>query len=200
MTKLFLIRHGETDWNLQRRYQGGTDTVLNTTGQGQAKQLIPVLAGQTFDYIYASDLKRVIQTATHAGIAETDIIKEPRMREISFGKFEGLTHAEVAETYPEELEAWGESRENNIHGGEKMSSVIDRVRSFYVHLRDDFQDGEHILCFAHGGTIGIFLAVAMGVDANKWWQFRLHNTAITEIDLYEHGSIMTKFNDTYHLE
>lgn len=200
MTKLFLIRHGETDWNVQRRYQGHTDTNLNSNGQAQANQLVPVLEQlQPFDLIFSSDLKRVIQTATCAGIPEANIIKEPRMREISFGKFEGLTHTEIAEKYPNELDAWGDDREDNVHGGEKMSQVIARVRSFYEYLRDDFHDGERMVCFAHGGSIAIFLAVAMGVNPHKWWQFRVDNTAVTEVNLYDHGTLLKKFNDTRHL-
>jgi len=200
MTKVFLIRHGETDWNVARRYQGQTDTDLNANGQAQAQKLITVLAGQPFDHIYSSDLKRVMQTATYAGIPEADIIQDPRLREIHFGKFEGLTHAEVAEQYPDDLAMWEDDRENNIHGGEKMSEVITRVQSFYEHLRDDFNDGERMLCFAHGGTIAIFLSVAMGVDPHKWWQFLVENTGITEVNLYDSGTLLKKFNDTHHLD
>lgn len=200
MTKLFLIRHGETDWNVERRYQGHTDTILNPNGQAQAKKLAPILAGQSFDLVFSSDLKRVMQTATFAGFPETAIIKEPRMREISFGKFEGLTHAEVAEQFPDDLTAWGDDRENNVHGGEKMSQVITRVRAFYEHLRDDYHDGERVVCFAHGGSIAIFLSVAMGVNPHKWWQFLVENTAVTEVNLYEHGTLLKKFNDTHHLD
>lgn len=200
MTKVFLVRHGETDWNVQRRYQGSSNIELNTNGRTQAQKLTETLAQKTISHIYSSDLTRVIETAVHAGISRDSIILEPRMQEIHFGKFEGLTHAEVAETYPDELDAWDKDRENNVHGGEKMSEVVARVTSFYEHLRDDYIDGEHILCFAHGGTIAIFLAIAMGVPPHKWWQFLIENTALTEINLYDTGSMLKKFNETHHLD
>lgn len=200
MTKVFLVRHGETDWNVQRRYQGGTDTVLNANGQAQAEKLQPVFAGQHFDRIYSSDLKRVMQTARFAGFDETDIIQEARMREMTFGKFEGLTHVEIVEQYPDDFQLWSDDRENNTHGGEKMSEVIARIRDFYEHLRDDFQDGERILCFAHGGSIAIFLTLALGVAPHQWWQFRVENTSITAVNLYDTGTLLSTFNDTHHLE
>jgi probable phosphoglycerate mutase len=200
MSKVFFVRHGETDWNLQRRYQGSSDIALNSNGRTQANKLAPILAQKTISHVYCSDLSRVIETANLAGIPRDELILEPRMREIHFGKFEGLTHAEVAETYPDELQIWEDDRENNVHGGEKMSDVVARVGAFYEHLRDDYIDGEHILCFAHGGTIAIFLAIAMGVHPEKWWQFLLENTALTEINLYDTGSLLKKFNDTRHLD
>lgn len=200
MTKVFLVRHGETDWNVQRRYQGNTDTLLNANGISQAKRLAPVLAEYSFDKVYSSDLQRVLQTATHAGMLEDQITHEPRLREIYFGKFEGLTHVEIAEKYPDELGAWGEDRENNVHGGEKMSEVIARVRDFYEYLRETHHEHDNIICFAHGGSIAIFLAVAMGITPHKWWQFLLENTSLTEINLYDTGSMLKKFNDTHHLD
>jgi broad specificity phosphatase PhoE len=199
MTKLFLIRHGETDWNVQRRYQGHADTELNANGIMQANKLQPVLGGLSFDTVYSSDLKRVMQTATHAGVDAANIVKEPRMREVSFGKFEGLTHDEIEATYPEEFLAWGANRENNVHGGEDVRDVFARVRQFYVHLRDDYALDDHVLCFAHGGTTAIFLAIALGAAPSMWWQFHVNNTAVTVINLYEMGSQLVRFNDTHHL-
>ena len=199
MTKLFLIRHGETDWNVQRRYQGHADTELNANGITQATKLQSVLDGQSFHSVYSSDLRRVMQTATYAGVDESDIVKESRMREVSFGKFEGLTHDEIEATYPDDFLAWGANRENNVHGGEDVRDVFARVRQFYVHLRDHYAGDEPVLCFGHGGTIAIFLATALGADPSMWWQFHVKNTAVTIINLYEMGSQLVQFNDTHHL-
>lgn len=229
MIHLTLIRHGETDWNIQRRYQGSADQPLNSSGRAQAAALAAALTGLQVDAIYSSDLSRVSETARIA-LSGTDIDSEvtdgatsqttqamidaiqwdERLREIDFGKFEGLTYAEIKAQYPDELATWEADRNHNAHGGERIDDVIARVTAFYDGLRQAHLTPEahpdpqappqqRVLVFAHGGTIGILLALMLGADPHRWWQFRLYNTAISEVLVYDRAAILTRFNDTYHL-
>lgn len=198
MVTLTLIRHGETDWNRQRRFQGSADQPLNALGMAQAECLAPALLNQHYDLVYASDLTRVIQTAEKALPGYEALHLEVRLREMDFGRFEGLTYDEIKAQHPEDLAAWEADRDNNAHGGEAISTVIGRVESFLASVRAKHQ-GQDILIFAHGGVIAIALSLALGVDPQKWWQFRLENTAISRVSLYEGGSILSRFNDISHL-
>lgn len=196
MLQLWLIRHAETDWNIHHRFQGSSDQPLNANGESQARNLSVQLDGQDFDAIYTSDLIRVQETARLAGIQTAKL--ESRLREISFGMFEGLTYAEIKEQHPVTLAEWEKDRTRNPHGGDTLEDVEGRVRAFYDELRVEHPD-ERVLVFAHGGTLGILIALALGAPAAKWWQFRLDNTSVTELHLHEWGTILVRFNDTTHL-
>ncbi len=196
---LTLVRHGETDWNVQQRYQGSADQPLNANGEAQARQLSAKLNGAEYDQIYSSDLVRVQQTARLALNDSTlEVTLDERLREIDFGKFEGLTYDEIQTQFPEELTTWEANRDQNTHGGERLIDVVARVKDFLDDVRERHVD-EKVLIFAHGGTIGMLLALALGAPPRKWWQFRLANTAVSQISLYDEGSALVRFNDVSHL-
>src|SRR3954471_7990952 len=109
MTTILLARHGETDWNLQRRVQGHSDTPLNETGRAQALALAETLDGAELDAIYASDLERAYDTAQFVaqrkGLPVTPL---PELRERNFGTWEGLTDSEILERFPQaRTGTWG---------------------------------------------------------------------------------------------
>jgi broad specificity phosphatase PhoE len=109
MPTWWLIRHGETDWNLNGRFQGSSNEALNTAGQAQATSLASRLITMNFDVIYASNLQRVQQTAHFALNGRTDsIIYDTRLQEIDFGKWEGLKWDEIREQYPQEFAIWSQ--------------------------------------------------------------------------------------------
>lgn len=196
---LTLVRHGETDWNVQQRYQGSANTPLNATGESQARQLADHLTPAEYNHIYSSDLVRVQQTARLALNNSTlTVTLDERLREIGFGKFEGLTYNEIQEQFPEELLQWEADRDRNTHGGERQIDVVGRVADFLSDLRQRHVD-EQVLVFGHGGTLGMLLALALGAPPRKWWQFRLANTAVSRISIYEEGAVLLRFNDTGHL-
>lgn len=200
MTTWWLIRHGETDFNLNGRFQGSIDELLNETGQTQAASLIPRLKEMNFDAIYASDLTRVKQTAHFALNGESDSIAyDARLREMDFGKWEGLKWEEIREQYPEEFAIWTQDREQNPHGGERVSDIAQRVSAFMDELREQYQDEEQILIFAHGGTIAIILTLLFEIDTSKWWQFRLQNCSLNEVIFFKHGFVLNRLNDNQHI-
>ena len=106
-TQLLLIRHGETAWNAEHRIQGQLDIPLSPQGMLQAAQLAEFLADEPVSAIYSSELSRAWLTAAPlASRLELEVIAEPRLRERSFGIFEGLTLDEIAERHPDEFREW----------------------------------------------------------------------------------------------
>src|SRR5690606_38476427 len=105
--RLLLTRHGQTDWNIARRYQGQSETPLNEKGIRQAEQLAKRLSTETIHAIYASDLSRGMNTAKAiAAFHSLDVEPDARLRELSFGDWEGMTYEEMSAHSPELFDAW----------------------------------------------------------------------------------------------
>jgi alpha-ribazole phosphatase/probable phosphoglycerate mutase len=196
---LWLIRHGETDWNTDRRFQGWTDIDLSARGRDQARYLAARLADATFARVITSDLKRAVDTARLITGGGAELTVEPRLREINFGRFEGLTMAEIRERYPADADRWERERGTNPHGGETLDAVAARVGQVLAELQAAPPDpSQRVLISAHGGTLGILLSLALGSDPNRWWQYRLLNCAITELALTPRGPVLLRLNDVEH--
>lgn len=199
MPTWWLIRHGETDFNLNGRFQGSSNEPLNAKGMKQAASLVSRLKEMKFDAIYASDLERVRQTAALALDGKTEsIVYDTRLRELDFGHWEGLTWQEIREQYPEEFAIWSADNDKNPHGGERISEVTKRLRSLMDELQKQYQAEEQILIFAHGGTLGIMLSIFFEANPSRWWQFRIHNCSLNEVILFNRGVVLNRLNDNQH--
>jgi len=199
MIRLLLVRHGLTDWNAAQRFQGQHDVPLNLTGRQQAAALGERLAGEPIQAIYASDLQRAQATARAiAARHPCPVVVKPRLREISFGAWEGLTYAEIASGDPAMLAAW----ENNIlenapPGGETLNQLARRVQT----VLDDLlaaHEGATLLLVAHGGPLQVLACLALGLPPEKYWMFHLSPGSLSEIAIYPQGGIVNLLNDTCH--
>src|SRR5579871_2475081 len=107
MTTLLLARHGETDWNSERRWQGHADRPLNDTGRAQAAELAESLDGTAIAAIYSSDLARARETAEIvAARLGLTVVLDPGLREVDVGDWSGVRHDEVAARFPEGFARW----------------------------------------------------------------------------------------------
>jgi alpha-ribazole phosphatase len=201
--KLFLVRHGETDWNLTRRYQSYSDVPLNQNGIQQAQALAKRLAKEKIDAICSSDLSRTMETAKWIANEYEPIPAiqcDPRWRELSFGKWDGLNHEEIQAGWQTEVNAWYADPLNvSPPNGETMLQLLERVQAALDELQSKHKD-ETVLIVSHGGTIQVLLCMLLGVDLNRYWQFHVKPAALTEIHVYEVGAILEVFNDTNHLK
>ena len=164
MTTLLLARHGETDWNRYHRWQGHTGPPLNETGRRQATEL----AAQVNDIhvVYSSDTERAYETAAivaerHRLQVETD----PRLREVDFGLWEGLTRAEINERFSGGFARWLSGESSTPDGGEADEVMAERVLGA---LRDIAarHDGSRVLVVTSGGPIRAVEAHLRGIDQN----------------------------------
>lgn len=201
--KLLLTRHGQTDWNIARRYQGQTDIPLNETGLLQAELLAQRLATHTIHAIYSSDLSRAMNTAKAIASAQeqTPVLhSDTRWRELSFGNWEGMTYQEMSAHSPELFEAWmKDSLTISTPNGETHRQLADRVQSAFDEIKAKHND-ETILVVGHSGSIQTLLALTLGVDLSRYWQFRVSQTSLSELTIYEDAVTLNLFNDISHLE
>jgi len=168
MTHLCLIRHGQTDWNLEGRYQGQSDVPLNEKGLDQAKSLIEKLDGQTFAAIYSSDLERARQTAEpFAKTLGMTVNIEPRLREINQGQWEGVLVENIKARY---AKVWSQRTEDpaNVRppGGETVREVATRV---YAALDDIARKYpiENVLVVSHGLSIATAICRARDIPVGQ---------------------------------
>jgi alpha-ribazole phosphatase len=208
MTKIILVRHGQTAWNMDGRFMGQLNIPLDETGLRQAELVAQRLRRLRPDAMYASDLRRAWQTAEaiqramsadgSAG-AVPDITPEPRLREMAFGDWQGLTYAEIQTRDPEGVKAW-ESDLGSFcpPGGESLGQMANRIE---LALRDILKrhPDQTVLVVAHGGSLQTLITLATGQTADKMWQFPLKNTSISEIEFYPNEGLITLLNDTCHL-
>lgn len=205
MTRMLLVRHGETVWNAARRFQGATDVPLSERGRAQAgavaEALAERLAGEPLHAILTSDLQRAYDTA--ALIAERQsgkISPDPRLREIGFGDWEGLTYDEIQQRDPDTLARWlADCWQTTPNGGEPFGAFIARVRDLLEELRTRRAE-ETVLLVAHGGPLQVLLCLALGLQPQARWQFRLDPASLSELWLYQEGAILTLLNDQHHLK
>jgi len=158
-TWVTLIRHGETDWNAEGRWQGFADVPLNESGRDQARQAAEGLRRAKIDRIITSDLLRAQQTAQIINaVLAVPLHTDPRLREINVGMWEGMTAAEIEQQYPTE---YAQNRrlpytEMYFPGGESRAELAARSSSALGELVAMYA-GEHLLVATHGGTIRMIL-------------------------------------------
>ena len=149
---LLLARHGETDWNAERRWQGHAETDLNETGRAQSRELARTLDGERIDAVYSSDLARARTTAEIVGdVVGLPVRLDVRLREVDVGEWSGLTWREVEERFPN-----GAARrlagETGWEHGEEFDAMARRVVEA-LHDIAARHDGGRVLVVTHGGPI-----------------------------------------------
>ncbi|MBI2914924.1 MAG: histidine phosphatase family protein [Firmicutes bacterium] len=201
MTRIFLVRHGETSWNMERRYQGNKDVLLSKEGRRQATLLARSLRGRDIARIYSSDLRRALETAAivgaHLGVP---VFTEPALREANFGVWEGCTQAEVAERFPEVLASWRHDSVNTrVPGGETAFEVQERAYQALLGISGT-HPGETVTVVSHGGPIKAALCRLLHLDLCHRFRMVIDNASICTIDLAAGDGKLVSLNDTCHLK
>lgn len=180
MAKLYLIRHGETDYNNALRFQGQTDIPLNHKGIEQAEKVAGFLKDVPLQAIYTSSLKRARTTAEIIGRAK-DL--EPQatdaLREMSFGIWENMNSKDIQKKYEKEWKDFFASpAKTKIPEGESMSEVQQRAYPEVQRILDRYPEGD-VAFVAHGGIIRVLICTMLGLDLNRSWHLHVGNASIT---------------------
>jgi 2,3-bisphosphoglycerate-dependent phosphoglycerate mutase len=201
VTRIVAIRHGETDWNAQKRLQGQLDIGLNALGREQARRLAAALAGEEFAAVYASDLERARRTAEAFALPAGLPVKTDRgLRERGFGIFEGYTYSEIEARWPEDTTRW-RRREPEFApaGGETLEGFQARCVATAARLAAAHA-GESIALVAHGGVLDALYRAAthVGLGAPRSWE--LGNASINRLLHNGEGFVLVGWDDRRHLE
>jgi probable phosphoglycerate mutase len=164
VTTILLARHGETDWNREKRWQGASDLSLNDRGREQAKTLAEKLEAVPFSAVYASDLRRAYETALvvaeRKGLEVTPLRE---LREIDVGSWTGLSHDEVKERFAEAFTQMRARTGRGWEGGEAYAEMATRVLEAVRWIAHE-HPGDAVLVVTHSGPIRTVRAHALGLD------------------------------------
>jgi glucosyl-3-phosphoglycerate phosphatase len=182
--RVLLWRHGRTAWNVQRRFQGQADPPLDAAGREQARMAAAMLASFEPVAIVSSDLLRAAQTAEPlAALTRLPATLDPRLRERSLGRWEGLNRDEVAERYPTEYADWLAGREDAQVGSEPRQALADRA---LAALHDT--TGDTVVLVTHSATAMALTGLVLGLPMPAWRSVGpLANCHWTELRQDDHG-------------
>lgn len=191
MMILYLIRHGETDWNTVKRLQGATDIPLNENGEALARATSEGMKDIKIDLIFSSPLKRAYRTAEIVrGKREIPIVVEERVREICFGDYEGLVSKSEGYSIPDPDFKFFFTKTDCYKtppNGEPISSLLERTKDFLEELkeREDLQD-KTILVSSHGAAVRALLSNIEKCDIAYFWGEGVHkNCGVSCIELID---------------
>ncbi|MFE4329792.1 MULTISPECIES: histidine phosphatase family protein [unclassified Streptomyces] len=167
--RIVLWRHGQTAWNLERRFQGSTDIALTEAGVGQAQRAARLLASLKPAAIVASDLQRAAATAAElAAITGLEVAHDAGLRETYAGAWQGLTHEEIVGLYGEQYAAWKRGEPVRRGGGELETEVADRAAPVVLGHAEKLPDSGTLVVVSHGGTIRTTIGRLLGLEAHHW--------------------------------
>jgi probable phosphoglycerate mutase len=171
VTTLLLARHGESDWNRARRWQGFADRPLTERGQAQARELAERLADIALDAVFSSDLERARETAAAvAQVQELEVGTTPELREVNVGSWEGLTRDEAEKRCPKGFRRWvaggtgWDDGETYAEMGRRVLAAVERIAREY--------DGGRVLIVSHGGPIRAIHGAALGLTVEGYRRIR----------------------------
>lgn len=199
---LYIVRHGQTDYNIIRRIQGQSNSQLTDLGRQQANLLAKRLERIAFNAIYASDLDRAMDTAKTIR-PQGDFILDKRLRERAFGQWQGLNYMEIKKEFPELIRRY-ESYDPSFAppGGESWLQMRERAKSFIDDVAVRHANDEAVLAVSHGGLIKAVMAVVCDPELKLPLLpvSPVDNTAIAKFALLNGKWRMCVWNDTAHLE
>jgi len=199
MKRIFLVRHGETDWNREGRFQGKMDIPLNDLGREQAAAAAKALEGADIDRMVTSPLSRAEKTAEASSRKNgLEVEIHGGFREIDHGRWEGHTVEEIEKLWPGMLGTWHSHPEKVIMPeGETLRDVQARA---WAALEDVIAaPGNRVAVFSHDAVIKVLLCRVLGCPLSSFWRFRIANGSITLIEGGGKGLSVSVVGDACHL-
>lgn len=195
MLEIIFVRHGESIMNRNQVFCGWTDSKLTDKGILQAEIVCEKLKKEDLNLIISSDLDRCYKTAQIINKKHgIEIIQEFRLRELNFGKWEGLSYNEICKKYSEESKCWERDYINyKLSEGESLVEMYDRVNRAYKDILKRYEKGK-ILIVSHSGVIRAILSHEICQSIEGYWKFKVDNCGITRLQYVEGFPILTAIN------
>ncbi len=201
MTRIILVRHGETTWNIEGRYQGQEDTPLSERGLQQGHLLAEGLRNIPIDFAISSPLQRSYQTCKFcAELHGLEVNTDDRLLEINHGSWEGVLAQDIQNQYPVEFTLW-HSQPEKVQmpgGGESLEDVRKRVRAAFDEYAAQY-DGKTILVAAHDAVNKAIICDLLGLGMERFWQIKQDNTCINVLEYNDGVWRVVLLNSTNHM-
>ena len=199
ITRLCLVRHGETAWNVEGRIQGHTDIPLNPLGLAQADATGARLRMEAFDAIYSSDLQRAYRTALPVAAEASRIVREPRLRERHLGVLQGLNGEEAQAQQPQAWKAF-KARDPDLplQGGESLGEFVRRTVDFIEEARGRHPGGR-VLIVTHGGLLDAAYRHAKHMPLSAPRDFPIYNASVNVLSHDGKAWKVESWGDVSHL-
>ncbi len=195
MTRLYLVRHGETELNKKGCYYGWTDCELTQNGVEQAELLHQSFQKIKLDVTISSDLKRAVNTASIVCDGkDIEILKDTRLRELNFGAWEGKHYTEIMQQYKENWEAWTRDWQNAAPiQGESFTEMCQKVCQCIDELIARYRDKE-VLIVTHQGVLRIIITYLLNISMDKIWSFNFSQGTYSVLELNENNCVIQGIN------
>ncbi len=193
-THLILIRHGETPWTRERRYQGRSDTSLTAQGIRQSKKAAKKLRTFGIQVLYSSSLKRARQTAgVISKMTRLPLRIDPRLNELSFGRWEGVRAVDLLKRKDPVFLQWSRGRIVTPPGGESLRHLRLRVSKFLKECLRRHK-GKTVALVSHGGPIKVFIFTALGLPLRSLWSLRIDPASMSVLTFCPHFTQLGRLN------
>jgi probable phosphoglycerate mutase len=197
----YIVRHGQTNWNILGKTQGHGNSDLTKSGESQARELAEAMVNYPIDYVYSSDLGRAVQTAEIVGEKiGIEVQKTTALREMGFGVWEGLLIEEIKKDHADTYDTWrNEPHLVNIPEGETLHIIQERLDNFIKEINEKY-DNKHILLVSHSVTVRVMLLSFLNSGMENIYRIKQDNTALNIVEFRDYGPVIVKMNDTSHIK
>ena len=201
MTRVYLVRHGTTEWNTEEIFRGRANCKLNGEGQAEAQALAEYFRDTEFKAIYSSPLSRAEETALAiAKVQGLPVIPDAAFIDMDFGGWTGLSLKEVKRKYADLYQVWRERPQDAIFpGGENLTQVKARAWEGLLRVARESED-KTVLIVAHRVVTKILICAALGMDNEHFWQVKQDTTAVNCLEYRLGFFVVSLMNDTCHLK
>ena len=199
--KVFLVRHGETEWNRLGRFQGQVDITLNEVGLAQARDTARAAVGWQPSALYASPLVRTMQVAEEvSGRIGLPIISDPRLMELNLGKLEGVTGREMQEQWSQVYQGWRQDPgATAMPGGESLAELQTRAWQVVLDLEQSHGEDETLVLISHNFAIRTVISKLLGMPWSHFHQTYLSLGSVCTLESNSRGRRLLCYNSTCHL-
>jgi len=186
--RLWLVRHGLTDWNVQQRFCGHSDIPLSARGREQSLWIAKQLLKENISVIYTSDMMRACETAEIIASQRASAVQiktSPVWREMDFGEWEGLTYAQIEEQFKDQIGFFVDPEHHSPPHGESLTHLQQRVMDAFSSIvrSDEILLKGDVVIVSHGGPLRILLCSILGIPLQRQWQIKLDVGSLSTIDL-----------------
>jgi phosphoserine phosphatase len=200
MTRIYLLRHGQTQWNKELRFRGRADIPLDENGCRQASAVADAFMDKGIKAIYTSPLRRSVETARPlAEVLHLNVVTLQGLIDVNYGEWEGLAYDEVRNRYAELYHEWEEHPDVvRFPNGESLDEVKRRSFSAFMEAVEK-NSGEAILIIPHRVINKVLLCAILGIGNDHFWSIRQDTACINVIEYYDNRFVLVSMNDTCHL-